>query len=209
MDNSINKEIDFRECRECDVDLLLDMKLDIILNNKRILNMNKSELEKTVLEAEKQIRENLIDYKIILKDEKEIGFISIADLGESILIDCIYIMKEYRNYGIGTYVLKEIIKINYKPIYIWIDKDNSILINICKNIGFFIDDELENKVYMKCENDKEENNQIKAEILCKEVSKLCEKYKMKYFFYTENKSISNINDKKSAKQIKEMIEKNI
>lgn len=209
MYSSVNKEITFRYAEENDVDLLLDMKLDIILNNKNVLTMNKAELEKAVLEAEEQIRENLIDYKVILKDEREIGFISVADSGETILIDCIYIMQEYRNNGIGTFILKEIIKTNYKPIIILIDKDNIKLINICEKIGFFVDENLENKIYMRCENDKEENKQIKAEILCKEVSELCKKYKMKYFFYTEDKSISNIDEKNFSEQIKQIIEKNV
>ena len=84
------------------------MKLDIILNNEKVLKMNKNELEKEVLEAEEQIRAALTDYQVILKDTEEVGFISLVDLEENILIDCIYIMKEYRNNGIGIYVLKEI-----------------------------------------------------------------------------------------------------
>lgn len=118
-------------------------------------------------------------------------------------------MKEYRNNGIGIYVLKEIIKENYKPICIYIDKNNTKLINICENIGFSINEDLENRIYMRCENDKEENKQIKAEILCKEVSELCKKYKMKYFFYTDNKSISNINDKNFLEQMNKIIEKEV
>jgi len=209
MYSNVNKEITFRYAEENDVDLLLDMKLDIILNNKNVLTMNKAELEKAVLEAEEQIRENLIDYKVILKDERKIGFICISDSEKTISIDYMYIMQEYRNNGIGTFVLKEIIKTNYKPICILIDKDNIKLINMCEELGFFIEEKLENKIHMRCENDKEENEQIKAEILCKEVSKLCEKYKMKYFFYTEDRSISNIDDKNFSKQIEQIIEKNI
>lgn len=47
---------------------------------------------------------------------------------------------------------------------------------------------------MKYENNKEDNKKIKAQILCMEVSKLCKKYKMDYYFYTSGYSISNMND---------------
>lgn len=188
----ICRMISSRNAEENDVDLLLDMKLDIILNNELTLKMNKNELEKTVLEAEEQIRENIQDYQIILENAKEIGLVCIVDYGEAKLIDTIYIIQEYRNKGIGTYTIKEIIKNNYKPIYLWVDKINEILIKLCKNVGFIIEEDLENRYYMKYENNKEENRKIKAKMLCKEVSKLCEKYKMEYFFYTEGESISNI-----------------
>ena len=65
---------------------------------------------------------------------------------------------------------------------------------LCKNIGFNIEEELENRYYMKYENNKEDNKKIKAQILCMEVSKLCKKYKMDYYFYTSGYSISNMND---------------
>lgn len=61
-------KIEIVDAEENDVDLLLDMKLDIILNNEETLKMNKNELEKTVLEAEEQIRANLADYKVILEN---------------------------------------------------------------------------------------------------------------------------------------------
>lgn len=207
MDNE-NRKIIFKEAEENDVDLILDMKLDIILNNEQTLNMNKNELEKAVLEAEEQIRENLYNYKLIVENLSVIGFVSIADLGEEILVDSIYIMSDYRNNGIGTYILKEIIRTNFKPINICTSKENNKLINICQNIGFSMEEQ-ENKLYMKYQNDKEENKQIKAELLCKEVSKLCEKYKVKYFFYTENKSVSNTSDKNISEQIKQIIKKNL
>ena len=207
MDNE-NRKIIFKEAEENDVDLILDMKLDIILNNKQTLNMNKNELEKAVLETEEQIRENLYNYKLIVNKLNVIGFVSIVDVSEEILIDSIYIMSNYRNNGIGTYILKEIIRTNFKPINICTSKENNKLINICQNIGFSMEEQ-ENKLYMKYQNDKEENKQIKAELLCKEVSKLCEKYKVKYFFYTENKSVSNTSDKNISEQIKQIIKKNL
>lgn len=202
-------EIKLKEANINDVDLILDMKLDIILNSPNIVNLNKNELERKVLEAEEQIRENLQEYKMISVEDINIGFISIIDLDNEIVIDNIYIINEFRNNGVGTYILKEIIRTNFKPIFIDIDKNYSNLINICQNIGFVLEEETENKLYMKYQNEKEENKQIKAEILCKEVSKLCEKYNIEYFFYTDNKSICNINSREVLNNLHQYINKKI
>lgn len=202
-------EIKLKEANINDVDLILDMKLDIILNSPNIVNLNKNELERKVLEAEEQIRENLQEYKMISVEDINIGFISIINLDNEIVIDNIYIINEFRNNGVGTYILKEIIRTNFKPIFIDIDKNYSNLINICQNIGFVLEEETENKLYMKYQNEKEENKQIKAEILCKEVSKLCEKYNIEYFFYTDNKSICNINSREVLNNLHQYINKKI
>ena len=196
-----------KNAEEIDVDLILDMKLDIILNNERVFNMNKNELEKEVLEAEENIRENLNNYQLIEINKDTIGFMYLADLDNEIIIEYMYLLKEYRDKEILMYILKDIIKKNYKPINIQINKNDKEFQEICKNLGFVEDEEFENEIVMRYENDKAENMQIKADILCKEVSNLCKKYNMKYFFYTENRSVSNINNEKDLIDIKEIIEK--
>lgn len=196
-----NDEINFMQADINDVDLILDMKLDIILNNKNVINMSKNELEKSVIEAEEQIRLNLTDYKIILYNNEKIGYICMIDLENMLLIDSIYIICNYRNKGICTVTLQKMVKANFKPVCIWIEKENVKLINICKNINFLIEEELENKLFLKNKNEKEENKVIKAELLCNEVYKLCKKYNMKFFFFTEGKSVGNINDSESLRKI--------
>ena len=203
----IKKDYFLKNAEEIDVDLILDMKLDIILNNERVFNMNKNELEKEVLEAEEDIRENLNNYQLIEINKDTIGFMYLADLDNEIIIEYMYLLKEYRDKEIMMYILKDIIKKNYKPINIQINKNDKEFQEICKNLGFVEDEEFENEIVMRYENDKVENVQIKADILCKEVSNLCKKYNMKYFFYTENRSVSNINNEKDLIDIKEIIEK--
>lgn len=203
----IKKDYFLKNAEEIDVDLILDMKLDIILNNERVFNMNKNELEKEVLEAEENIRENLNNYQLIEINKDTIGFMYLADLDNEIIIEYMYLLKEYKDKEILMYILKDIIKKNYKPINIQINKNDKEFQEICKNLGFVEDEEFENEIVMRYENDKAENMQIKADILCKEVSNLCKKYNMKYFFYTENRSVSNINNEKDLIDIKEIIEK--
>ena len=57
--------LNIRKAELNDVDMLLDMKLDIILSSEEIAELDKRELEKIVNYSEEEIRENLEDYKII------------------------------------------------------------------------------------------------------------------------------------------------
>lgn len=189
-----DKEITLENAEIDDVDFILDLKLDIILNNKNVLNMNKFELEKTVLEEEEKIRENLNAYKIIKIEMQKIGFICTNEIENELQIDGIYILQNYRNNGACTFVIKEIIKNNFKPIRILIDKNDSKMVELFEKLDFYKEEQIEDKICMICQNDKKENDILKAEMVCNEVAKLCEKYKLKYFFYTENKSITNLDE---------------
>ena len=68
--------LNIRKAELNDVDMLLDMKLDIILSSEEIAELDKRELEKIVNYSEEEIRENLEDYKII-EDEFGSSFISL------------------------------------------------------------------------------------------------------------------------------------
>ena len=64
--------LNIRKAELNDVDMLLDMKLDIILSSEEIAELDKRELEKIVNYSEEEIRENLEDYKIIEDNDKNI-----------------------------------------------------------------------------------------------------------------------------------------
>ena len=51
--------LNIRKAELNDVDMLLDMKLDIILSSEEIAELDKRELEKIVNYSEEEIRENL------------------------------------------------------------------------------------------------------------------------------------------------------
>ena len=112
--------LNIRKAELDDVDMLLDMKLDIILSSEEIAELDKRELEKIVNYSEEEIRENLENYKIIEDNDKNIiGIFALFDYDDGKLLDTIYVINSSRKKGIGTKIIKNIIlfssKINFKP----------------------------------------------------------------------------------------------
>ena len=64
------------------------------------------------------------------------------------LLDEIYIEKNYRNKGIGSDILKKITQEN-NIVYLWVYKLNTRAISLYKRLKFNIIDETENRYYMK------------------------------------------------------------
>ena len=63
--------------------------------------------------------------------------------------------RDYRNRGIGTSIIKNIMS-NNDIIYLWVYKKNSKAISLYKKIGFKIIDESESRYYMKYNSQKRE-----------------------------------------------------
>lgn len=192
-----------KNAENSNVDLLLDMKLDIIFNSKEILDLDKNEMEKIVNYSEEEIRENLSDYKLVVKDEAIIGTFAIVDYNDGKLIDTIYLNTNYRNQGIGSKIINKIIETNYEPIYLWVYKSNERAINLYKRFGFKVEEETETRFFMKNENIKKENDIIKARLFCKDVEQLSKKYKLEYFFVTEGASKAKVEKCDAVKTAKE------
>lgn len=185
--------LNIRNAELNDVDMLLDMKLDIILSSEEIADLDKRELEKIVNYSEEQIRENLEDYKIIEDDNKNIiGTFALFDYDDGKLLDTIYVTGINRKTGIGTKIIKNIISNSYQPIYLWVYKSNELAIKLYKKLNFKIEEETDTKYFMKNENIKSENNLIKARAFCSEVEKISKKYNLEYFFVTEGASSTKV-----------------
>ncbi len=185
--------LNIRKAELNDVDMLLDMKLDIILSSKEIAELDKRELEKIVNYSEEEIRENLEDYKIIEDDDRNvIGIYALFDYDDGKLLDTIYVINSNRRKGIGTRIIKNIILNNYQPIYLWVYKSNKLAVKLYEKLNFKMKDETDIKYFMKNENIKSENNLIKARAFCSEVEKISKKYNLEYFFVTEGASSTKV-----------------
>ena len=64
------------------------------------------------------------------------------------LLDEIYLEKEFRNTGIGTDIIRKMLKKN-RNIYLWVYKENKKAISLYKRLGFIIVDETDSRYYMK------------------------------------------------------------
>lgn len=164
-----------------DVDIILDCKLEMIFNSEEIARLEKSDMEKVVNYTEEEIRENIEEYRMAYNQEELIAIYSIVnDYKNGILIDTLYVMPNARANGIASNLIEDLILKNFKPIYVWLYKNNDIGIHLCKKYNFSIEEETEYKYYMKNENIKESNALIKLNMFKEEVKQLAKKYDVNY-----------------------------
>lgn len=132
-----------------DVSKLIDYKLRTIfeyagnLPNEAIARINEY--------VKKNVPMQLENYKIICVNYKKVGCLLVESTDDGVLVDEIYLEKNYRNQGIGTDIIKEIISKNGN-IYLWVYKLNEKAISLYKRLGFKIKEETETRYYMKYSN---------------------------------------------------------
>ncbi len=152
---------------------------------------------------------NMINGQNILllykNENKPIGYIFAKKIDDNYLIDGLYVDFNFRNKGIATKLIKEIIRDIYLlgdyKIFINILKKNKVAVNLYKNIGFIVEQEDELKFYM-CYNKYKLENASKNDI------ERIKKYKLDTIFeYAKNldeneiKRINNYVDKTIQNQI--------
>ena len=91
----------------------------------------------------------LIDvYRNIMVDNKIIGCLLITNKDDGKLLDEIYLEKVYRNKGIGTEIIRDILS-NNDIVYLWVYKKNDKAISLYRKLGFNVIEETESRYYMK------------------------------------------------------------
>ena len=129
-----------------DISRLIKYKKDIIYMYSK--DLSKEEKEKIDDYIFNNVNESLKDYLNIVINDKIIGSILITDLKEGKLLDEIYLEKEFRNTGIGTEIIREMLEKN-RNIYLWVYKENKKAVSLYKRLGFIIVDETDSRYYMK------------------------------------------------------------
>ena len=93
----------------------------------------------------------LDNYLNIVINNKVIGCVLITNKDDGKLLDEIYIEEKFRNKGIGTSIIKDIIREN-SIIYLWVYKENKQAISLYKKLRFKVIDETDSRYYMKYNN---------------------------------------------------------
>ena len=88
------------------------------------------------------------DYSNIIVDNKIVGCILLKNNDNSKLLDEIYLEEEYRNKGIGTKIIMDILN-NNDVVYLWVNKENEKAISLYKKLGFNVIEETESRYCMK------------------------------------------------------------
>ena len=78
------------------------------------------------------------------------GCLLISDNNDGIILDEIYLEDKYRNKGIGTNIIKDILSKN-KIVYLWVYKENLKAISLYEKLGFKISKETDSRYFMKYE----------------------------------------------------------
>ena len=91
---------------------------------------------------------SLNDYYSIKINNKIIGCLLFTDYKDGKELKEIYLEEKYRNKGIGTNIIKDIIKKN-NVVYLWVYKLNKKAISLYKRMKFNIIDETKTRYFMK------------------------------------------------------------
>jgi ribosomal protein S18 acetylase RimI-like enzyme len=130
-----------------DIDRLIDYKKRTIFEYAK--DLSKEEINKINNYVTNEVPKLINDYCNIVVDNKTIGCLLLTKKDDGKLLDEIYLEEKYRNRGIGTNILKEVIN-NNDIVYLWVYKENIQAISLYKKLGFIVIDETDSRYYMKC-----------------------------------------------------------
>ena len=129
-----------------DIDKLIDYKKKTIFEYANDLPNN--EINKINNYVNNNVPKLLDNYFNIVVDDKIVGCLLLTDQDDGILLDEIYLEEDYRNKGIGTDIIKNVIS-NNDIVYLWVYKENLIAVSLYKKLGFTVIEETESRYYMK------------------------------------------------------------
>ena len=129
-----------------DIKKLIDYKKKTIFEYAKDLSSN--EINKINNYVKNNVPKSLNNYFNIVVDDKIVGCLLLTDRDDGILLDEIYLEEEYRNKGIGTDIIKNVIS-NNDIIYLWVYKENLKAVSLYKKLGFNVIEATESRYYMK------------------------------------------------------------
>ena len=129
-----------------DIEKLIDYKKKTIFEYAKDLPIN--EINKINNYVKNNVPKLLNNYFNIVVDDKVVGCLLLTDRDDGVLLDEIYLEEEYRNKGIGTDIIKNVIN-NNDIIFLWVYKENLKAVSLYKKLGFVVLDETEFRYYMK------------------------------------------------------------
>lgn len=147
--NKVKLECDYKleNATINDIERIKKYKLDTIFEYAKYLD--KDEVEKINNYVNKTISTQILEYKNIVLNNIVVGSFLITKNENDLLLDEIFIEKQYRNKGIGGLVLNDIISNITENIYLWVYKDNIKAIKLYKKLGFSIKEKTNSRYYME------------------------------------------------------------
>lgn len=118
-----------------DSDILISIKLVTMIDDEMDKILSYTEKKKIRKSIDMNIERTCESYKIIYVDKKIAGAYLTLPYEDGVIIDEIYLFKEFRNKGIGTDIIKKIQKEN-SELYVWVYKNNKDAIRLFERLGF-------------------------------------------------------------------------
>jgi len=129
-----------------DIEKLIEYKKKTIFEYAK--DLSEDETNKINNYVKNNVPKLLKNYSNIVVDNKMIGCLLLTDKDDGILLDEIYLEEGYRNKGIGTNILKNVLNDN-NIVYLCVYKENVKAIALYKKLGFNAIDETDSRYYMK------------------------------------------------------------
>ena len=129
-----------------DTELLISYKLASILDYAK--DLSKEEIEKITNYVQTTVPRQIDNYEIIIINNQKVGCLLLEEYEDGILLNELYLDKNYRRKGIGTNILSNIFNNNSK-VYLWVYKENIPALNLYKKLGFKIKEATETRYFMQ------------------------------------------------------------
>lgn len=129
-----------------DIDYLKRAKLYNIFEYAK--DLPSDEMEKINKYVNQNIPLDINSYRLIICDNKRIGCLLLKEKNDGVLLDEIYLEDDFRNKGIGTSIINNVLE-NNNIVYLWVYKDNIKAVNLYKRLLFNVIDETNTRYYMK------------------------------------------------------------
>lgn len=98
--------------------------------------------------VDKHIPMEIEHYEMIVVYSRKVGCVLFIEKDDGIILEEIYLEEEYRNKGIGTDIIKNILQ-NNDIVYLWVYKENARAVSLYKKLGFNVIKETDIRYYMK------------------------------------------------------------
>lgn len=144
--SKLTMKYELKKANEKDISMLIDYKLQNIFEYAE--KLSREETDRIHDYVRNHVTVQLDNYKIIYIDNNKVGCLLVENKDDGVLLDEIYLNENYRNRGIGTDIIKKVIKKN-SIVYLWVYKLNVKAVSLYIKLGFKIIEETETRYYMK------------------------------------------------------------
>lgn len=131
---------------DMDIDLLINRKIEIILEYAD--NLSFDEIEEIKEYSKNEVCQNIDHYQIVKCDNNIVGSVLVVPYLDGVMMDDLYIREEFRNNGIGTKIIHDIL-FNHDCVYLWVYKNNIKAVSLYKRMGFSVIEETLSRYFMK------------------------------------------------------------